>query len=177
MGSMNGRWIYLIWVITMVMAFAVGYSVAPTSVPGSANMNPGKPDALKGSLQSGQPVAALALLAMDQGTREPVSQEQIQTRLFDVLYHPNQLQRQRRLVGLLDEISAENWQSVIAAFVSQTAHTGRRHDRECAIALERVGEVAGSAAAILAECTEARVFGKRGSYGTPLKSDCKSDPL
>ena len=76
----------------------------------------------------------------------PFNVDQARLETFHVLSEPNRISRLRALAEMLEKVTPENWRWVREAFTEQSKHTGRTHDFEWALMLERVGEVAGAEA-------------------------------
>lgn len=56
---------------------------------------------------------------------------------------PSRVERFHRVMGVLDDTTAENWKSIWHEYIRQTLKEGRVHESEWGLFMNRVGEVAG----------------------------------
>lgn len=77
------------------------------------------------------------------GSINPKNRDEIRDRTFQALSSSSRLQRQMGMIGVLDAMTADNWQSVWKEHVRQTIESGRVHNLEWSTTMQRVGEVAG----------------------------------
>lgn len=81
--------------------------------------------------------------AKSNGAIKTKDQDELRNRAFQALSSSSRLQRQMGMVGVLDAMTADNWQSVWKEHVRQTIESGRVHNLEWSLTMQRVGEVAG----------------------------------
>jgi hypothetical protein len=129
--------------LVAIVAFCAGHFTAdgPTA-PAARDTTVAPSEATAGDAAvvidvSNRPTAGAAVVLSD---------DQARARTFEVLSVPDRVDRMRQLCELLRSATAENWRGIVDAFIRQTTTMGRRQTDEFRFAMERVGEVAGSAA-------------------------------
>jgi hypothetical protein len=104
---------------------------ARSSVTGEAKVRPGE-------------VKASAAAAKTAKAVSPA--EAMRAEVLRALREPNLTTRVVRLAAVLQNLSAENWQGMLAAFAEEKTEHGRKHDDVRMLFAQRAGEVVGLAA-------------------------------
>jgi hypothetical protein len=133
---------YLLAAVIAVVAFLFGRFTAAGSKDGTS-IDPSKPANARGDIPKATERAAQSEGESVLASAAPLSGEQIRVQTFELLAAPDSFERMRRLCEMIPHVTAENWREFVDAFVRQTATTGRIHNTEWALAMERVGQVAG----------------------------------
>ena len=138
--------VHVAWTLIAIVAFVVGTFVSdPPDAHSTAELSQGL------ALQTEELAQAVASegfipLGLQNGVSVALNTDQARARTFEILSESNRTKRMRQISELLEGVTRENWREVIEAFRRQTIHEGRMHDPEWYLALDRIGEIAGSEA-------------------------------
>lgn len=131
--------------LLLLIAYLIGYSTG--SRPEAPVPRGAQSEARPAAGNANEPAApSIGIAAGTSHSPAVLSGEQAKVEIFETLAVPNRIERLRRLCELAGSVTAENWREMLEAFDRQTLSSGRFNREELRIVLERVGEVAGSAA-------------------------------
>lgn len=82
----------------------------------------------------------------DSGKPPPKHETELRKMANHALSTPRRTERFQRLMTLLDDTTADNWNTLWKEYIRQTLEEGRVHETEWSLFMNRVGEVGGSAA-------------------------------
>jgi hypothetical protein len=135
---------HLCWAFVAVAAFILGSFTINQPIGNATNASLDR--AAGGESSTAGPGSAALIDTANVQEATSLSLERARVLTFDVLREPNQIERLRRLCNLLAQVSPENWRGVIDGFERRKTFEGREYQDEWRLTLERVGEVAASAA-------------------------------
>ncbi len=139
---MDRKWERVCWVAVAVAALVGGAMIGNTKA---------SPDA---DSQANRKMAKNERNARNRGgidgvsDHEAVPKDEIGLRKManHALSTPRRTERYQRLMAMLDDTTAENWNTLWKEYIRQTLEEGRVHETEWSLFMNRVGEVAGPAA-------------------------------
>ena len=135
---------HLAWGTAVAAAFVAGSFIAGPAAPAPSPQPPSVTDATAVLAHDEKPESPAADHAAASGRPAVLSGQEAKVQTFQLLCEPSRVARMSALCELLTHLSKDNWRDVLAGCVRQTQATGRRHDEEWFLMLERVGEVAGA---------------------------------
>ena len=136
--------IHALWAAVAVLAFMFGRTDS-SSLPRGAE--PALPSA--SANVAAEPAERSAAADGPRAGAAPdgsAATDELRARLFAALEEPNSLTRLRRVMDFFATLDAATWETAYAGMIIETIQTGRTHDLEWRLMLQRSGEVGGARA-------------------------------
>jgi hypothetical protein len=136
---------WVVGALIAVVAFLLGqFSSTGSGTAKSSDASSPVPGSARDGAQSNSPAATKVDVANAGSVL--LNGEQLRVQAFEILSLSDSIDRMRRLCDLMRSVTAENWREFVDAFVRQAGTTGRIHQAEWKLAMERVGQLAGKEA-------------------------------